>query len=58
MWIITDWHHTKFYGPFLERRHAQDWLRKQGIASKDFDVRELSISPVIDPDGERVQHQQ
>lgn len=49
MWMVASWSKTKFFGPFLERKDAVAWLRKQGIHAADYNARDISITEIADP---------
>jgi hypothetical protein len=43
VYIIVDWDHTVFYGPFSTREDAQEWLNNQDVAVAMLGDVEVSI---------------
>lgn len=44
MWIVTDWHKTKFFGPFNSKNDAEEWLAKQGVMLGQYESQEVSVN--------------
>lgn len=44
MWIVVDWHDTRFFGPFNSEGEAENWLAGQNILIGQYEDNEVSIN--------------
>jgi hypothetical protein len=47
MWIVVDWYHTIFYGPFNSALEARLWARRM-LGEEDIEDYEYTVSHLTD----------
>ena len=53
-YIVMDWYTTSFYGPFITKEEAEEWLAQQGIYEERYDQEEVSIHYMMRPSADRL----
>jgi hypothetical protein len=48
MWVVVDWHDTKFIGPFASEENAQDWLATKDVLIGQYEDNEVGIYRIED----------